>query len=204
MKKKIHIYIYLSSRQIKNHFFLWLDCGQTHLNTVERSHTHVEEHAIEHRHGDELGDTQIKGGIQSPHTEHRQGIVSSGWAAKRIIRNFSVSSGLRQWRPRGIPLLICILKARHRELVQGSCSTGLLVCSVSDTGNCITWTIMEFRSLSKLFFSLIGTKCDSTRLSVQTRLALLEMSTWGSSNTSYSDGFAFFRFFFFFFFCLAA
>ena len=34
---------------------------KNHLNTVERGHTHVEEHAVEHRHGDELADTEHNG-----------------------------------------------------------------------------------------------------------------------------------------------
>lgn len=67
MLTKKYIYIRLPDRL--RYFFLWLHCGQTHLNAVERSHAHVEEHTIEHRHGDELEDAQNKGGIHSPHTE---------------------------------------------------------------------------------------------------------------------------------------
>lgn len=55
--------IYTLVFRIDRGIFLWLRCGQTHLNAVERSHAHVEEHTIEHRHGDELEDAQNKGGI---------------------------------------------------------------------------------------------------------------------------------------------
>lgn len=58
---------------------LRLYCDPTHLDAVERSHAHVEEDAVEHRHGDELEDRTKRS--LSGLGRNLQRTVGFGWAA---------------------------------------------------------------------------------------------------------------------------
>lgn len=47
------------SKQPTQHWLVGSEQGKvTHLDTIERCHTHVEEHTIEHWHGNELKNTE--------------------------------------------------------------------------------------------------------------------------------------------------
>lgn len=49
------------SKQPTQHWLVGSEQGKvTHLDTIERCHTHVEEHTIEHWHGNELKNTEKK------------------------------------------------------------------------------------------------------------------------------------------------